>query len=116
MSVRPYTSHPSAAFPFFVYDPMGAGLMYFRTEAERDAKAKEVIEEYCEDGEWSPEVENIVCGAVTHIATEVDREEPVGNIDEDGLDENGIYWPPDCEWRCRYEMRPPQQPHGGGGE
>jgi hypothetical protein len=43
---------------------------------------------------------------VTHRATEIDVVRPVGEIDEDGCDEAGEYWPnTDCEYKCNYALQ-----------
>lgn len=98
--------YPSKDKPFFLYDPEGEGMTFYATAEERDAAAKEVINLFLDGDGWSPEVENVVAGELTLFATEVDRVGRPSDLDEDGNDVNGDYWPPDCEWLCRYEMRP----------
>jgi hypothetical protein len=97
-----WTKTPWKDRRFFLYDPEGNGLMFFETREERDAAAKEAIPAYAEDGPWAEEVKGVCAGEVTHIATEVDREERPEN-EEEAEDEG---WPSDVDYRCNYELRP----------
>ncbi len=64
----------SAEYRFFLFDPEGDGIIFFRTEEERDAYAKVSIKEYCPHcGEgWSEDVESVCSGVFTHIITKTD--------------------------------------------
>ena len=48
----------------------------------------------------------VVAGVVTHSAQETDREDRPSELDEEGCDGDGIYWDPDCEYRCNYKLMP----------
>lgn len=110
MSTTPqdYRSDPSLDYRFFLYCPI-EGYKYWKTEQERDKAAETLISEYLREGEWSEEVTLIRAGIVTdtHCVVEVDRVDKVGNLDEDGYDENGVYWSSnDYDCRCNYVLRP----------
>lgn len=91
--------------PYFVMDPEGDGMSYFETIEERDRYAKECLMQYLADG-WDPEVVNLVAGVVTHSAQEVDHIDRPLDLDEDGCDDEGVYWDPDWEYVCDYKMLP----------
>ncbi|MRT30838.1 hypothetical protein [Herbaspirillum sp. CAH-3] len=91
---------------FFLLDPAGySHPEIFNTEEERDAAAKDAIMDHLSDG-WSEEVENIVCGVITHEATKVDvRHRPAEGTPE--YDD----WPDHSfDEICNYEMRPVASP------
>ena len=90
---------------YFVLDPEGNGISYFETIEERDDYAQECIQQYL-DGAWSEEVVNVVAGVVTHSAQETDREERPDELDDEDCDDGGIYWEPDCDYRCNYKLLP----------
>jgi hypothetical protein len=91
--------------PYFVLDPEGDGITYFETIEERDKFADECIKQYLYD-EWSEEVTNVVAGVVTHSTQQTDREDRPAELDEEGCDGDGLYWDPDCEYRCNYKLLP----------
>lgn len=97
---------PCAEFRFWLYDPEGDGMVYFRSAEERDAAAEDAIQDYVGDG-WSEEVERVAAGEVTHVATQTDRVDRQGALDEDGNDEAGEYWGSDeFEHKCSYKLLP----------
>lgn len=99
-------------YPFWCNDPEGDGLVFFRTEAERDSYAKDVIRYYLDGGEWREAVSTVCAGVLTHIATRTNVEKRPDNLDEDGCDDEGLYWEDHVEYRCDYELKP----IGGEGE
>lgn len=102
---------PSATHRFFVFNPEGDGFAFYKTAEERDAAAKEMIQMYLDSGEWSPEVQSVFSGEVTHRATEVNRVDRPDDL-EDGVDGEGRYWPEDCDYLCKVEMRPASESPG----
>jgi len=92
--------------PYFVLDPEGDGITYFRTIEERDRFASECIAAYLDNGTWNADVTNVVAGVVTHRATETDREDRPAELDEEGCDGEGSYWESDCVYRCNYKLLP----------
>jgi hypothetical protein len=95
---------PHKEYRFWLYDPEGDGMTYYRTEEARDEAAKTAIANYLEDGEWWDEVEGVVAGEVTHAAQEVDVLMRPTDLDEEDCDGEGIYWGPDMDKRCNYAL------------
>lgn len=91
--------------PYFVLDPEGDGITYFKTISERDKFADECIQQYL-DHTWNEEVVNVVAGVVTHSAQQTDREDRPAELDEEGYDGDGIYWNPDFDYMCNYKLLP----------
>ncbi|MFM0226166.1 hypothetical protein [Paraburkholderia dipogonis] len=60
---------------YFVYDPNGGHVEFYETDAQRAEAHAEAVAEYrkesISDGEWSPDVECIVSGVVTHKTVSV---------------------------------------------
>ncbi len=73
---------PSAEYRYWLYDPEGDGMVYFRSAAERDKRASAVIESYL-DEEWAEEVELVAAGELTHFAQLIDRQ--LRPADEEGV-------------------------------
>lgn len=94
----------SAETPYFVYDSLNNEFSYFATGKERDIHAEFIISEYLDDA-WDEEVTNVVAGKITATAAMVDVQNQVGEIDADGLDEAGEWWP-DCDYKCNYKLMP----------
>lgn len=94
---------PDAEYKYFVRDPINDGMLYYRSEALRDEAAAEVIESYL-DEHWDEEVENVITGTVTGLSTKYNVSEPVGELDDEGLDGAGEYWPEGMECRCNYRI------------
>ena len=110
-----YKTSPTPKYRFFLFDPEPewVGLMYFKSEAERDAAAKDAINAYKDlDNGWSEEVEGLCMGEVTHVCTQTNVvNRPLAeSLNSDGYDEDGEYWGPDIELRCGYEMLPLLKP------
>jgi len=90
--------------PYFVLDPEGDGVSCFETIEERDKYAEKRIQEYL-DYTWSEEVVNVVAGVVTHSAQQTDFEDRrTAQVDDEGYDKDGIYWDPDFEYKCNYQL------------
>jgi hypothetical protein len=98
---------PSAEFRHFIYDPQEGDFTYFRTAEDRDAAADGIIQSYLDDG-WDDEVENVIAGEVTHacVRKDVRKRPPEHEIDEDGIDGEGIYWADEWDCMCNYELKP----------
>ena len=96
---------PDAEHSYFLAEPQEP-LMYFATAAERDEYAKRLIEKYRCDT-WDPDVDNIVAGVVTHKATKHNFTYPVGDVEDDGYDQNsqGPFEEQDS-YLCDYELQP----------
>ncbi len=95
------------SMPYFVHDPEGDGFTYFTTEKERDEFASEAIQEYLDDG-WSEEVTYVVTGVITHRAAQTDLVHRPCNdeLDEEGMDEDGVCWDADWDYICNYKLLP----------
>lgn len=87
---------------FFVYCNE-SGFELFETLDDALDAANERIQGYLEDA-WSDEVASVCAGKITHRAKMCDQVFPDGEIDEEGLDESGELWDPDCEYKCNYKM------------
>jgi hypothetical protein len=100
-----HKSWPDAEFRFFIYDPEGAGFMYFRSAEDRDQASEDVIQQYLDDG-WDESVEQVVAGEISHTCQQVNREErpAAEELDEEGYDGEGTYWG-DFDYRCNYALR-----------
>lgn len=97
---------PDAEYRFFLWDPEGDKMTYYKNIVDRDEAAREAIENYLDDGTWSEETDRVVAGVVTHQATQTNIQHPVGEINEDGEDEEGTFWSSDIDYSCDYEMLP----------
>lgn len=103
---------PSAEYRYWLYDPEGDGMVYFRTPAERDKQAARAIDAYLGDG-WADEVELVAAGELTHFAQVTDkRMRPADeDLDDEMRDSEGIEWPDGMAWRGNYEMAPLETPN-----
>jgi hypothetical protein len=108
-----YRSTPSREYRFFLYDPEGDGLMFFRAAEIRDQIAERVTSDYCtqQDG-WSEEVGGVCAGEVTATATKVNVEKRPARddfeSDEDFEAAEDDYSGGDFDETCGYELRPLQ--------
>ena len=98
--------HPHPEYRFYLYDPDGDGMTYYRTAESRDEAAKLAIQNYLDDGEWFDEVESVAAGEVTHFAGKVDVITRPDDLDEEDCDGGGIYWAPDVGLMCNYALVP----------
>lgn len=85
---------------YFVYDPAGYGFEEFETEKEMLEFAEKAIAEHGEDGEWCEEVENIICGKITHF-TEMFNKLTKEEADE----EEREHWPSNIDYICNYRLK-----------
>lgn len=100
MFARPATNPTE----YFSYDSEGNGYDTHKTMEEAVAQATGGIASYLEDG-WDESVTQVVCGVITHRATQTDREDRPSEINEEGCDGEGYYWGPDEKWSCNYKMK-----------
>ena len=91
-------------YKFFVFCPED-GFEVFETLDDALDDANEKIKGYLDDG-WSEDVTGVCAGKITHRAKMCDQVFPVGELDEDGLDEAGEPWDPDWGYKCNYKMMP----------
>lgn len=80
-------------YRYFVYDPEN-GSEFFASEKEALDYAEETLDLYREaaqDNGWDEEV-GIVVGKITHYLEKCNVVTKKGELDEDGNDENGVYW------------------------
>ena len=102
-----HRSTPSTTHLYGLYDPDGEGVTFHKSQEDRDAYAKKLIEEYLTEGEWNEEVTQVFAFVVTDRATAVNIIERKGELDDDGYDENDEYWQShDVDYKCDYELRP----------
>ncbi len=96
---------PSSDYRFWLYDPEGDGMVYFRSQEARDLAGQQAIEKYLGDG-WDSEVERVAAGVLTHFAQVLDKTmRPASeDIGEDGCDANGVSWPDEMDWRGNYTL------------
>lgn len=100
--------HPHPEYPYWLNDPDGDGITFYRTAEDRDAAAAETLDEYKDaDGCWTEEVEGVCAGVVTHIAQCKNKvmRPPEDELDEEGCDGEGAYWG-DFEWMGNYTLEP----------
>lgn len=112
MAERSY--RPTKEYRYWLYDPEGDGMTYYRTKEARDADAEKAIACYLEDG-WAPEVEFVSAGEVTHCAQVTDKTmRPADeDLDEDECDGEGTPWPDGMAWRGNYALAT-LTPNAGG--
>lgn len=107
--------HPTPEYRFFLHDPEGDGMRYYRTAKERDADADEAIHGYLDDC-WSEAVVRVVAGEITHhaVARNVElrpRREDFESDDEheQALSDDGFSGN-DWQYSCNYELAPITDP------
>lgn len=105
--------YPSPDYPFFLFDPEGDGMTYFRTREDRDAAAHDAIQGYLDDG-WSEEVTRVVAGDVTHhtVARGVEFCPLQHEFDsqDEYYDALGDFGGSEFDWKGRYELAPLHDP------
>lgn len=95
------------AEPWFCDDPDGEGLTWWATEAEALKNAEECIAAWKQDGEEWPSEVDIIVGCATYRAQQVNIQRPSSELDDEGFDSEGVYWPRlDDYYRCDYAMQP----------
>ena len=99
-----YRPHPE--YRYWLNDPEGDGLTYYRPQEARDAAAERAIGCYLDDG-WAPEVEYVSAGEVTHFAQVLNKTmRPADEDLENGYDDDGMDWPDGMDWRGNYALEP----------
>ncbi len=78
---KDYKRTPTRKYRFFLNDPLGNGMMYFRTVEDRDAEAKETIAACLDGNEWADETTEICTGEVTHVVEAVNDNPEVNGYD-----------------------------------
>jgi hypothetical protein len=101
-----YKTHPHKDYIYWLYDPSGDGMMYFKTKEDRDLAAEFAIDGYRDDGEWDEDIEGMSYGIVTHAAQCIDKKMRPEKLNEDCRDAEGVYWPENIEWFGNYTMEP----------
>lgn len=101
MDVKRY---PHRAYRYWLYDPEYDGMMFFRRQEERDTAAANAIRGHLTLDGWDEEVENICCGTLTHVATMTEIVERPTDLDDDGIDGDGMYWEEGVSCSCKYAM------------
>ena len=82
---------------YFVYSPAGCGFVTFETKGTMIEFAKNEIAEFY-DYEYE-EVEQIMCGKITHKATMINKR-TFEEADEDERES----WPLHADFMCNYEI------------
>ena len=96
--------HPGKGYRYWLYDPEGDGITYYRTKDDRDDAGRKAIASYLEPDGWGEAVEFVAAGEVTHIA-HLDLVLRPQELDDDGCDDEGIYWG-DTESMGNYTFEP----------
>jgi hypothetical protein len=100
-----FEKKPSKECRFFLYDPEGEGMMYFRTKEMRDTWAETRLGDYSDaDDGWNDEVEFMSRGEVIEFPQVLNKKcrPPAHEIDEHQCDREGIGWPDGVEWYGNY--------------
>lgn len=107
MSSVQMRAHATAEFRFFIFDALNGEFTYFQSVADRDAVKDGVIQSYLDDG-WDESVEQVLAGEITHVCQKIDvQPRPADDqIDGEGNDRDGVYWAPEWEYRCNYDLLP----------
>jgi hypothetical protein len=99
--------------PFFLCDPEGDGMTFYRTVEARDAAAAEAIPGYLDDTQ-SDDVTGVMAGAITHhtVACEVQFAPVRKHFDSDEEFENAQseFGGLDYEYCCNYKLVPLADP------
>ncbi len=102
-----YRQTPSVAYRYWLHDPDGLGLLFFRSKEDRLAAYTATLDAWRGEGDWPEEVTHIYAGEVTHLSTEIDRiDRPPSEQLIDGEDQEGRYWEDHCDYVCNYALTP----------
>jgi len=96
---------PDKEYRFWLYDPEGDGMTYWRSVEARDAEARKSISAYLDDGMWSEDVEFVSAGEVTHTPQILNKRQRPSDLDEEQCDRDGTYWA-DYKWMGNYTLEP----------
>lgn len=111
--------HPSAEYRFFLREPEGDGMQYFRSETERDAAAAESVLSYLDGDGWSEEVMTVCVGTITGFAQQCNVQHKPKREDfesDDDFEDEMSAWPgEEFDTVCEYKIVPiaPNQKEGG---
>lgn len=101
-----YQDYPSSTYRFFIVDRDEREYYFFDSAEARDNYIPIVLETYKDDNNcWMEEnIEYLMIGELTHFVkqTNVKMIVPVGEVDDEGFDENGDYYNPDIKFTCDY--------------
>jgi len=100
-----YIRIPSKEYRFYLYDPEGEGMTYFKTKEDRDSYANYCLTVYCDPTEgWHEEVEFMSRGEITEFPQCLNKQERPSDseLDEENCDSAGICWNPDWVWIGNY--------------
>lgn len=98
-----YDTTVSSTFNWCVYDPED-GNLYCKSEDDAVDIAEYIIKElYLHEDEWNEDVELITVSEVKFYCKEIAPQFPVGDIDDNGEDEEGTYWG-NAEYRTDFGM------------
>lgn len=109
MNERNYSYFPDKEHRFFLCDQYHGEHFYFKTIADRDAYAENLIQSFLDDG-WCEGVDQIIAGEVTHHTVMCDvklcpkREDY--DSDDDYEYELSEYGDPIYPYSCGYELAP----------
>lgn len=101
-----YKHKADVDYIYFLNDPEGEGLIFFKCIKERHKFARSAIRNYLDTDGWNEEdVRRITTGTVSHLITEynVTGRPDDSDIDEEGCDGEGTYWG-DWSKRCDYKL------------
>lgn len=91
---------------YWVYDPISNVTEFFEHEEVRNELINLIIED-CKDVDgWNEDlIEEVRIGesVQTHILKQTNIKKRPETLDEDGYDNDGLYWPDDCDIMCDYE-------------
>lgn len=91
---------------YFLNDPKGEGLIFFRCIRERHKYARSIIHRYLDINEgWSKDVTGVITGTVTHLIAETNATLRPDELDENNRDVDGNYWD-NFSKRCGYQLTP----------
>lgn len=98
---------PTAGYTYWLFDPWGDGMTYYRTAQERDEAGAIAVAAYL-DGGWDEDVEHVAAGEVTHSAQVLHKRmrPPQEDLDDESCDGEGTHWPAEIEWRGNYKLEP----------
>ena len=97
-----YKQKADVDYIYFLNDPEGEGLIFFKCIKERHKFSRSAIRNYLYDDGWN-EVRRITIGTVSHLITEYNVTERPDDIDKEGYDSEDTYWG-DWSKRCDYKL------------
>lgn len=95
---------------YILLDVAGNSMQFFDAEEDRDEAAESLLQRYLDhdhDG-WPEEAFEVVGAVVTHRAKAVNVQKRPDDLDEEGIDGEGVYWG-DIDERCNVELRPVEE-------